>query len=184
MERLFRDAETEPPRSHFQSPIAGAIAWERHLFHGIKRPIIKFLTMDEMMQSDEGKRVRAEYLQVAKGMKAYEDQQFELWRQKVEELLPGLLKRNLLTKTQPLYEQAPGSSGDTVVTGQATPSALAIAGNEEEAKVEAAPAAETMYWVDFDPLLREFIQESKNLELLGFAVPELARNVALQVNLF
>lgn len=187
MERIFRDAENEPPRYHFQSPVAGAVAWERHLFHCIKRPIIKFLTMDEMMQSDEGKRIRAEYLQVAKGMKAYEDQQFELWRQKVEDQLPGLLKRNLLTKTQPLHEQPPGSSGDTVITGQATPSAAAMGGGlggEDESKPEPAVLNETIYWVDFDPMLREFIQESKNLELLGFVVPELSRNVALQVRAF
>lgn len=35
--------------------------------------------------------------------------------------------------------------------------------------------------VDFDPKLAEIIAETKYMEMLGFSVPELARNVALQV---
>jgi dynein heavy chain len=37
------------------------------------------------------------------------------------------------------------------------------------------------YIVDFDPKLAEIIAETKYMEMLGFSVPELARNVALQV---
>ena len=37
------------------------------------------------------------------------------------------------------------------------------------------------YVVDFDPSLAEIITETKYIEQLGFSVPELARNVALQV---
>ena len=35
--------------------------------------------------------------------------------------------------------------------------------------------------VDFDPVLAEIVTETKYMEQLGFSVPELARNVALQV---
>ena len=38
------------------------------------------------------------------------------------------------------------------------------------------------YLVDFDPVLAQIITETKYMEQLGFAVPELARNVALQVS--
>jgi len=40
---------------------------------------------------------------------------------------------------------------------------------------------EVKYIVDFDPLLVTIISETKYLEQLGLTVPELARNVALQV---
>ena len=36
--------------------------------------------------------------------------------------------------------------------------------------------------MDFDPNLSEIVSETKYLEQLGFSVPELARNVALQVS--
>ena len=39
---------------------------------------------------------------------------------------------------------------------------------------------EIKYLVDFDPALSEIITETKYMEQLGFSVPELARNVALQ----
>lgn len=41
---------------------------------------------------------------------------------------------------------------------------------------------EIKYLVDFDPQLGEIISETKYMEQLGFHVPELARNVALQVS--
>jgi len=41
---------------------------------------------------------------------------------------------------------------------------------------------EVKYVVDFDPQLAEIISETKYMETLGFSVPELARNVALQVS--
>ena len=41
---------------------------------------------------------RAKYLHVAKQMKSYEDQLYEQWREGVEHILPGLLRRNLLVK--------------------------------------------------------------------------------------
>ena len=40
------------------------------------------------------------------------------------------------------------------------------------------------YVVDFAPELLEIILESKYLEQAGFSIPELARNVALQVGIF
>ena len=36
--------------------------------------------------------------------------------------------------------------------------------------------------VDFDPILAEIVTETKYMEQLGFSVPELARNVALQAS--
>ena len=41
---------------------------------------------------------------------------------------------------------------------------------------------ETKYVVDFDPVLAEIVTETKYMEQLGFSVPELARNVALQAS--
>lgn len=43
---------------------------------------------------------------------------------------------------------------------------------------------ETKYVVDFDFRLAEIIAETKYVESLGFTVPELARNVALQVCIY
>lgn len=41
-----------------------------------------------------------------------------------------------------------------------------------------------VFVINFSPVLREIINETKYLEQLGFTVPELARNVALQEDKF
>ena len=43
--------------------------------------------------------------------------------------------------------------------------------------------ADSKYVVDFAPDLSEIITETKYMEQLGFSIPELARNVALQVKI-
>lgn len=51
-------------------------------------------------------------------MKEYEDRKYKVWREHVEVILPGLLKRNLLTRPQDqmpsgkTHEHAGGDDGD------------------------------------------------------------------------
>ena len=43
-------------------------------------------------------KARSKYLGVARQMREYEEKKYEQWREYVEGILLGLLKRNLLTK--------------------------------------------------------------------------------------
>ena len=54
---MFKEHEDSPPISKNQPPVAGAIMWERSLFHRIKRTVLKFQTMDEMLNTEIGKQV-------------------------------------------------------------------------------------------------------------------------------
>ena len=58
MDMLFKSQLDEPPLYKNQPPVAGAIHWEKSLFHRIKHTIIRFLTLEEMMASEQGKAVR------------------------------------------------------------------------------------------------------------------------------
>jgi dynein heavy chain, axonemal len=98
MNEIFQKNKSNPPLSKNHPPSSGAIAWTRFLFKSIKHPILKFLTIDELMNSEQGKETKAHYLTVAKQMKAYEDQKFSEWRVSVESILPIILNGNLLTK--------------------------------------------------------------------------------------
>ncbi len=57
MDKLFKESREEPPLYKNQPPVAGSIYWEKSLFLRIKHTIIRFQTLDEMMQSDQGKQV-------------------------------------------------------------------------------------------------------------------------------
>jgi len=51
---IFEQNKDKPPVSLNQPPVAGAIAWARSLYHRIKKPILKFQTMDGLLSSDQG----------------------------------------------------------------------------------------------------------------------------------
>eukprot|EP00061_Rhincodon_typus_P013254 g39516.t1 len=55
MNSLFTNNANNPPVTKNQPPVAGAINWERSLFHRIKRTIVHFQEMPEMLASDQGK---------------------------------------------------------------------------------------------------------------------------------
>ncbi|CAH1233746.1 DNAH10 [Branchiostoma lanceolatum] len=159
MNSIYQQHRDDPPLSKNQPPVAGAIMWERSLFHRMKHVIIRFQALDEMLATDQGKQARMRYLTVAKEMKVFEDEKYAAWREQVEQVLPGFLKKNLLAKPQQTEEEAQGK--------EETPAA-----GEEAKKVK--------YVVDFAPELSEIITETKYMEQLGFPIPETARNVALQ----
>ncbi|PVD32839.1 hypothetical protein C0Q70_08286 [Pomacea canaliculata] len=182
MEKLFVDYQVVPPLNKNNPPVAGSVYWCRSLFHRIKHTIIRFNAMDDMMTSEMGKSTRAKYLSVGKSMRMFEDMRYETWKEQVEQVLPSLLKRNLLMK--------PAASSLSHLPSTPLPGAdeagdelVPIQHQEGEGLVSIADLgspADIKYVVDFDPKLAEIIAETKYMEMLGFSVPELARNVALQ----
>uniref|UniRef100_A0A8D1A2M8 Dynein heavy chain tail domain-containing protein n=1 Tax=Sus scrofa TaxID=9823 RepID=A0A8D1A2M8_PIG len=98
--------------------------------------------------------VKQKYLEVGRIMKDYEDRKYEQWRETTELILPTLMKKSLLTKISAVADEAPNSDRGAV------------------------------FAINFSPALREIINETKYLEQLGFPVPELARNIALQEDKF
>ncbi|NWR76527.1 DYH10 protein, partial [Centropus unirufus] len=148
VKQIFLQNLKDPPLCKNHPPVAGAIYWSRSLFYRIKRTIIRFQEVKDMLSSERGKEVKQIYLQVAKKMKEYEDKKYNQWRVGTEEILPLLLKNTLLTIS---------------VT-----------------KKPVATKKSVRFVVNFSPLLREIIIETKYMEQLGFPVPEMARYVALQ----
>ncbi|NXN47775.1 DYH10 protein, partial [Rhinoptilus africanus] len=97
IKQIFVQNLKDPPLYKNQPPVAGAIYWSRSLFYRIKHTIIRFQEVEGLLASERGKEVKQTYLQVAKRMKEYEDQKYNHWRDGTEQILPLLLKNNLLT---------------------------------------------------------------------------------------
>ena len=57
MDALFEESRVDPPLYKNQPPVAGAIYWEKSLFHRMKRTILRFMTLEAMMQTDQGQAV-------------------------------------------------------------------------------------------------------------------------------
>ncbi|NXO55063.1 DYH10 protein, partial [Aramus guarauna] len=97
VKQIFIQNLKDPPLYKNHPPVAGAIYWSRSLFYRIKRTIVRFQEVEELLASERGKEVKQIYLQVAKRMKEYEDQKYNQWRDGTEQILPVLLKNTLLT---------------------------------------------------------------------------------------
>lgn len=57
MFELFKSLRERPPLYKNHPPASGAISWARFLFKSIKRPMLKFLTVKNLMDSPQGKEV-------------------------------------------------------------------------------------------------------------------------------
>ncbi|NXK85823.1 DYH10 protein, partial [Formicarius rufipectus] len=96
VKQIFVQNLEDPPLYRNHPPVAGAISWSRSLFHWIKHTIIRFQELEQLLTSEHGKKVKQIYLEVAKKMKEYEDEKYKEWRETTEQMLPLLLKDNLL----------------------------------------------------------------------------------------
>nr|XP_026696380.1 dynein heavy chain 10, axonemal isoform X1 [Ciona intestinalis]XP_026696381.1 dynein heavy chain 10, axonemal isoform X2 [Ciona intestinalis] len=178
--KLFLQSMNDPPLTKNQPPVAGAISWERSLFNRMKHTIIRFQSVDDMLITEQGKAAKAKYLLVARQMKDYEDTKYQQWLEYVDGALPSLLKRNLLVHPLPPTTPAAGSSSGP----PQTPANIEnVDSNDEFNDIFNTDAKQNdgiQYIVNFAPELQEITTETKYMEQLGFLVPDLARNVALQ----
>ncbi len=54
---LFQKLKDNPPLAKNHPSVSGSISWARFLFKTIKRPMLKFLTIEELMNTERGKEV-------------------------------------------------------------------------------------------------------------------------------
>ncbi|TPX63919.1 hypothetical protein SpCBS45565_g06282 [Spizellomyces sp. 'palustris'] len=162
IDEIFRNHKDNPPCTKNQPKVAGAIAWSRSLFYRIKKTIVRFQSLQEMLASDQGRAVTKKYLTVAKAMREYDEQLYNSWCQSVEANSLQYLKSHILSKDV--------GAGYTGTGAPTTPDTYTGGKGETSRKI----------YVNFRPELRDIIKETKYLDKMGLTVPEVALNVALQ----
>lgn len=154
---LFVTMQASPPYSKNQPPRAGSIHWCRLLFHKIKKPVVKFQTLPDLLQSDRGVEVKNEYLSVGRQIRDYEVYAFKQWCDTVEPIALMHLKSFIL-------KEVPSSGPSLAGSSSSEPN--------------------TVIQVQFNPELRTIIRETKYLDQLVIGqnqrIPETALSVALQ----
>nr|WAW84832.1 axonemal dynein heavy chain 10 [Halisarca dujardinii] len=174
--QLFQEHRDNPPISKNQTPVAGSIAWSKSLFHRIKHTVLRLRTMKELINTPKGKQITDKYLTVAQAMKSYEDGHYHLWLEHVDTVLAGLMKRSVLGRAEP---PAPPATEDT--TQPHTPATSPVKSHHvlSTANSVGLPPGQE-YVVNLPAELMQIVIETRDLEQLGFTVPQQARNVALQ----
>jgi dynein heavy chain len=150
IDEIFKKNRDSPPLAKNQPKIAGSIQWCHSLFDRIKKTIVRFQSLQEMVASDQGRVVTKKYLNVAKSMKAYEEQLYHQWCINVEANSLNYLKNHVLVKDT---RQVP-------VNG-------------------ILPFHEKIV-VNFRVELKDIIKETNYLDKMNLSVPEAALNVTLQ----
>ncbi|ORX45970.1 hypothetical protein BCR36DRAFT_332447 [Piromyces finnis] len=163
IDRIFRENKDDPPCAKNQPKLAGAISWSKSLFLHIKKPIVRFQSLQEMLQSELGRQVTKKYLMVAKTMKEYEEQLYSQWCKMVEVNALQYLKVHILAK-------------EPVITINGQPPSLSLEDKQQSTNI----IEEENIYINFRPELAELIKETKYIDKLGFFVPESALNIALQ----
>ncbi|XP_028270606.1 dynein heavy chain 10, axonemal isoform X2 [Parambassis ranga] len=160
--KIFEENKDKPPLDKNEPPVAGAIRWVRSLLHRIKKTMLPFLKVPDMQANEEGKLAKDKYVNMAQTIKEYEVMKHECWLQQTKQILPGLLKQNLLVM---IAKENPVQAGPDVPPPK-----------EKQRNVQ--------FIVNFAPELKELISETKQLVTLGYFVPDQAQNVALQEDEF
>lgn len=94
--QLFIKDQWRPELYKNYPPVAGAIAWAISLYHRVKKPIIKFRTMDGLLKSEHGEKVKEQYLVVARSIDYYVKELFERWHRLVGHTCTDCLKLSVL----------------------------------------------------------------------------------------
>ncbi|KAL7749213.1 hypothetical protein RI367_005365 [Sorochytrium milnesiophthora] len=168
IDEIFRKNEANPPLAKNQPRVAGSIAWSRSLFQRIKKTVVRFQSMPEMLQSEQGRAVAKKYLTVAKAMRQFEIDLYSNWCHQIEVNSLHYLKSFVLAKkpaTKPsLLDQVPGQQPGG-------------GGSSATSTLE-------RYCVNFRSELSDIIKEAKYLDKMGFHVHDTAANIALQEEKF
>jgi len=199
--RLFNDHRTEPPVHKNHPPVAGAISWASGLYLKQKRPIVRFKTMPSLFAGTEGELLRREYLAFAKAVDGYVKSLYGAWCERAKETTAGLLRQSVLGPAllpegstlrarDILGGAGAGADGPRDApslkdkNGMAIAAAAAAAATVVYPELAADAVAQRMpcppYYVNFSPELATLIRECKLLDRMGYPVPDIVMNVALQ----
>uniref|UniRef100_A0A3Q3F240 Dynein, axonemal, heavy chain 5 like n=1 Tax=Kryptolebias marmoratus TaxID=37003 RepID=A0A3Q3F240_KRYMA len=86
VKRLFDKEKEDPPLSRDMPPVAGRIAWVRHLYRKIDQPICYIKTNSDVLSSPEGKEVVRAYNKTAEMLLEFEILQHQTWVEEVSRL--------------------------------------------------------------------------------------------------
>ena len=83
VQELYQRTKHRPPVARNMPPVAGAIAWARHLLDRIQSPMRKFQTNKQLLASRESKKIIKTYNKVARTLVAFEYLWYEAWCKQV-----------------------------------------------------------------------------------------------------
>ncbi len=184
---MFKKKKNNPPIHRSFPPVCGSISWARDLYLRAKRPMMLFKAHNGILLSSFGEEVKKLYLVFAKEIDAYMIALHKEWEQHVRVVSVDKLRYTVLRLCT--------TQSDEEVVEDADEETQTIAPVSSHHFADSAPSSSTRndnfafnpqwnFSVNFAPELLMIIRETKYLSRMGYAVPEAALNVTLQVVFF
>ena len=90
VEQIYEQFKHDPPIPRNMPPVAGNIAWARHLLKRVEDPMLKFQGNNAVLASKDSKKIVRAYNKVARTLIAFEYLWYEAWCGSIEEAKAGL----------------------------------------------------------------------------------------------
>jgi dynein heavy chain len=90
VEQIYEKFKQDPPITRNMPPVAGNIAWARHLLKRVEDPMLKFQGNNAVLASKDSKKIVRAYNKVARTLIAFEYLWYEAWCASIEEAKAGL----------------------------------------------------------------------------------------------
>lgn len=88
-----------PPITKGMPPVSGAVAWTESIFKRARRPLLKFMTHEGLMEMPVGKRVRNQFFELGKRIrKAHHVELVERWKNDYSSSAVNYLAHSILKK--------------------------------------------------------------------------------------
>ena len=96
LRELFEMYRDSPPMYKNYPPTAGAISWASSLFKAAKKPIMRFVTMRSLLETDTGEHVKKKYMHLAQEIDEYIQQKYDAWNEVVVSTAAENLRKSVL----------------------------------------------------------------------------------------
>eukprot|EP00750_Incisomonas_marina_P009230 INCI15857.2.p1 GENE.INCI15857.2~~INCI15857.2.p1 ORF type:complete len:4529 (-),score=890.01 INCI15857.2:58-13644(-) len=96
MHGLFNDRKANPPLYKNYPPVAGAISWAASLFRMAKKPVMRFVSMPSLLETETGEQIKTEYVQFAKQVDDFIESKYEAWRENAVAVATDNLRKSVL----------------------------------------------------------------------------------------
>jgi hypothetical protein len=163
--------------------------------------MIKFRSVDQLLQSEQGIAAKHRFIEIGTLLKEYEEEIYTKWLDNIIKVLPIYLKQNLLIDAEqrpdlfldhhhrlPLY--VPKNEVNHVSVSRSIVNKLKL--HKEKCHLfqyvfdpmGTKKKIEIKYLINYDPNLKESLIECYYLEKLGFMLPESIIQITLQYSKF
>jgi len=96
MHGLFTARKESPPLYKNYPPVAGAISWAASLFRMAKKPVMRFVSMPSLLETETGEKIKTEYVEFAKQVDEYIETKYEAWRESAVSVATDNLRKSVL----------------------------------------------------------------------------------------